>query len=160
VLTNILSNDFLHKEIRVKGGAYGFMGAFSTSGFQYFVSYMDPNLKETLDAYDKVPDYLRSFNASEREMEKYIIGEMSSLDYPISPERKGIASDEDYITGFTQEDKQQIRDEVLSTKVEDIRAFADMVEALMQKDHYAVFGNEQKIRENADLFDVITPVFK
>ncbi len=160
VLTNILSNDFLHKEIRVKGGAYGFMGAFSTSGFQYFVSYMDPNLKETLEAYDKVPDYLRSFNASERDMEKYIIGEMSSLDYPISPERKGIASDEDYITGFTQEDKQQIRDEVLSTKVEDIRAFADMVEALMQKDHYAVFGNEQKIRENADLFDVITPVFK
>ena len=160
VLTNILSNDFLHKEIRVKGGAYGFMGAFSTAGFQYFVSYMDPNLSETLDTYDKVPEYLRRFEASPREMEKYIIGEISSLDYPLSPERKGAVSDEDYLTGFTQDDKQQIRDEVLSTRVEDIRAFADMVEDLMQKNHYAVFGNEQKIKENEELFDLITPVFK
>ena len=159
VLTNILRNEFLHKEIRVKGGAYGVMTGFSTSGFQYFVSYMDPNLAETLEVYDRVADYLKSFEADKHEMEKFIIGEISSLDYPLNPERKGAVSDEDYITGFTQEDKQQIRTELLSTKVEDIRAFAPMIEELMSKNHYAVFGNDQKIQAAAELFDVITPVF-
>ncbi len=158
-LTNVLRNEFLHKEIRVKGGAYGVMTGFSTSGFQFFVSYMDPNLAETLEVYDRVADYLKTFEADKHELEKFIIGEISSLDYPLSPERKGAISDEDYITGFTQEDKQQIRTELLSTKVEDIRAFAPMIEDLMSKNHYAVFGNEQKIQAAAELFDVITPVF-
>lgn len=159
VLANILRNEFLHKEVRVKGGAYGCMSGFSPSGAQYFVSYMDPNLTETLDVFDRVPDYLRSFEADDREMAKFIIGDVSSLDYPHGPERKGASSTEDYLTGFTQEDKQQIRDEVLSTRVEDIRGFAEMIEALMSKNHYAVFGNEQKIMDNKDLFDQITHVF-
>ena len=159
VLTNVLRNEFLHREIRVKGGAYGVMTGFSTSGFQYFVSYMDPNLGETLEVYDRVADFLRGFEADKHELEKFIIGEISALDYPMSPERKGAVSDEDYITGFTQEDKQQIREELLSTKIEDIRAFAPMIEDLMSKNHYAVFGNEQKILASKELFDVITPLF-
>ena len=159
VLSNILRNEFLHKEIRVKGGAYGAMVGFSMAGHQYFASYMDPNLEESLDVYDKVADYLRGFEADEAEMHKFIIGEISSLDYPYSPERKGTQATEDFITGFGQADKQQIRDEVLATSVEDIRSFADMIEDLMGKNHYAVFGNEDKIRQNAGLFDTIIPVF-
>ena len=159
VLANILRNEFLHKEVRVKGGAYGCMSGFSPTGAQYFVSYMDPNLTETLDVFDRVPEYLNSFEADDHEMAKFIIGDISLLDYPHGPERKGASSTEDYLTGFTQEDKQQIRDEVSSTRVEDIRGFAEMIEALMSKNHYAVFGNEQKIMDNKDLFDQITHVF-
>ncbi|HRZ94205.1 MAG TPA: peptidase M16, partial [Candidatus Paceibacterota bacterium] len=102
---------------------------------------------------------IRGFDCSRREMEKYIIGEISSLDYPLTPERKAALANDDYITGFTQEDRQQIRDEVLATKVEDIRAFADLVEAIMTRNHYCVFGNEVKLREAEKLFDRLTPVF-
>jgi len=92
-------------------------------------------------------------------MEKYIIGDISSLDYPQTPENKGALADIDYITGFTQEDRQQIRDEVLSTRIEDICAYADMVEAIMTRNHYCVFGNEVKLKEAETLFDRLTPVF-
>ncbi|MDZ4182537.1 MAG: insulinase family protein, partial [Candidatus Cloacimonadaceae bacterium] len=160
VLNNILRNEYLYKQIRVNGGAYGAMSSFSQSGFQYFASYRDPNLRETLDVYDTVPEYLRGFECSQRDMDKYIIGEISSLDYPKTPEGIGAAADEDYITGFTHEDRQQLRDEVLSTRIEDIRAYADMIEAIMTKHHLCVFGNEAKIKEAAELFDVLTPVFK
>ncbi len=159
VLNNILSNEFLHREIREKGGAYGAWSAFSALGNMYFCSYRDPNLQETLETYNKVPQFIRGFDCSRREMEKYIIGEISSLDYPLTPERKAALANDDYITGFTQEDRQQIRDEVLATKVEDIRAFADLVEAIMTRNHYCVFGNEVKLREAEKLFDRLTPVF-
>ncbi len=160
VLKNVLSNDFLYQELRVKGGAYGAMCNFSLAGYQYFCSYRDPNLKETFATYDRVADYLRSFDCSRREMDKYIIGDVSNLDYPPTPEQIGATADDDYITGFTQADRQQIRDEVLSTTPADIRAYADMIEAIMTKNHICVFGNEQKVHEAADMFDKLTPVFQ
>lgn len=159
VLNNVLSNEFLYKELRVKGGAYGAMSNFSLAGYQYFCSYRDPNLRETLDVYDRVPEFMRSFDCSKRDMEKYIIGDVSSLDYPKTPESVGAQGDEDYITGFTQADRQQIRDEVLSTTVADIRSYADMIEAIMTKNHFCVFGNEDKVKEAAELFDQLTPVY-
>jgi Zn-dependent M16 (insulinase) family peptidase len=158
VLNSIISNNFLYQEIRVKGGAYGAVSNFTPSGYQFFASYSDPNLRESLDVFDSVPDFLRSFTCNKREMDKYIIGEISALDYPNTPEELGNKAALDYITGLEQEDRQQIRDEVLSTKIEDIRAYADMVEAIMSKDHYAVFGSESKVKEASDLFDTITPV--
>ena len=159
VLNNILSTEFLHREIREKGGAYGAWSNFSPYGSMYFCSYRDPNLQETLETYDKVPEFIRNFNCSRREMVKYIIGDISSQDYPLTPERKAAQANDDYITGFSHEDRQQIRDEVLSTKVEDIRAFADLVEATMACNHYCVFGNEAKLKEAEKLFDRLTPVF-
>jgi len=160
VLSNILSNEFLYKELRVKGGAYGGGAGFTLDGYQYFYSYRDPNLRESLEVYNRVPEFIRNFECSKREMDKYILGDISQLDYPKTPEAQGMQADLDYITGFTQEDRQQIRDEVLGTKLEDLRVYADMIQAIMDKNHYAVFGNEAKIKMEKDLFDVITPVFK
>jgi len=159
VLNNVLSNEILYKELRVKGGAYGAMSNFSLAGYQYFCSYRDPNLRETLETYDRVPEYLRTFDCSKRDMEKYSIGDISSLDYPKIPEAIGAQADDDYITGFTQADRQQIRDEVLSTTVADIRSYADMIEAIMNKNHYCVFGNDAKVKEAGELFNQLTPVF-
>ena len=144
----------------MKGGAYGHISNFTPGGYQFFVSYRDPNLRETLDVYDALPDYLRNFDCNKREMDKFIIGDVSALDYPDTPQEIGSKADEDYITGFTQEDRQQIRDEVLSTKIEDIRSYADMVETLMAENHYAVFGSESKVKEAADLFDAVIPALK
>lgn len=160
VLRNLLHNDFLYKEIRMKGGAYGFTCSFTTAGHQYFASYQDPNLVETLDVYDRVADYLRNYEGSEDEILRCIIGTIAALDHPLSPELKGNRSTEDYITGFSHADRQQIRTEILDTKPEDIRSFAPMIESLMEKNHFAVFGSEQKIADNKAIFDVITPVFK
>jgi len=159
VLKNILANEFLYREIREKGGAYGAFSNFSTAGNMYFCSYRDPNLKETLAVFDRVPRYLRDFSCDKREMEKYIIGAISILNQPKTPESQGAQGDEDYITGFSQADRQQIREEVLSTRQADINAYSDMVEAIMSKDHYCVLGNETRIKEARELFHRLTPVF-
>jgi len=160
VLNNILKNSYLYQELRVKGGAYGNMSDFTLGGYVFFVSYRDPNLRETLEIYNTIPEFLRNFECNKREFDKYIIGEVSSLDFPLTPEGIGDKADEDYITGFTFEDRQQIRDEVLSAKLDDIRNYSELVEAVMDKNHYAVFGSETKVKEAADLFDAITPALK
>ena len=86
ILKLIMSYEYLWINIRVKGGAYGCMSSFLRTGESYFVSYRDPNLGKTIDIYEHIPDYLRSFTADERDMTKYVIGTFGSLDTPMNPE--------------------------------------------------------------------------
>ena len=58
-------------------------------GNMAFVSYRDPNLTETLKAFNEAPDFIKSFDVSDREMTKYIIGTISNLDMPLTPASKG-----------------------------------------------------------------------
>lgn len=154
VLRSILGYEYLWNEVRVKGGAYGIMCEFSDIGAGYFVSYRDPKLAETNEVYRSVPDYLRNFEADERDMTKFIIGTISAVDTPLPPRAKGGRSMYAYITGITEEDVQRERDEILTAREEDIRDCAEMVEAILSEDRICVLGNEEKVKENQELFEV------
>lgn len=153
LLRIILSYDYLWINVRVKGGAYGCMNTFLRSGESYFVSYRDPNLSDTLDVYDRIPEYIKNFSPDERDMTKYIIGTFSALDTPMNPEAKGSRSLSAYLEGITYEQIQKERNEILNAQPEDIRRLADLVEAVLNKDSICVIGNENMIKEWAGLFE-------
>ncbi len=159
VLRTILSFDYLWLNVRVKGGAYGTSGAFTRTGDAYFASYRDPNLKETLDVYEKMVDYLEHFDASERDMTKYVIGTISSMDTPLYPKAKGRKSLMAYLAGLTEEMVKKERDEVIDVSVEDVRALAGPVKAALDQHFICVIGNEDKIKENQELFDITAQMF-
>lgn len=153
LLRIILSYDYLWINVRVKGGAYGCMNTFLRSGESNFVSYRDPNLSDTLDVYDRIPEYIKNFSPDERDMTKYIIGTFSALDTPMNPEAKGSRSLSAYLEGITYEQIQKERNEILNAQPEDIRRLADLVEAVLKKDSICVIGNENMIKESAGLFE-------
>lgn len=153
LLRIILSYDYLWINVRVKGGAYGCMNTFLRSGESYFVSYRDPNLSDTLDVYDRIPEYIKNFSPDERDMTKYIIGTFSALDTPMNPEAKGSRSLSAYLEGITYEQIQKERNEILNAQPEDIRRLADLVKAVLKKDSICVIGNENMIKESAGLFE-------
>lgn len=158
VLENILNSDYLWKELRVKGGAYGGSMSF-TKDEVLFYSYRDPNLKETLKTFEEAVKFLRNFKVSEKEMTNYIIGTIGSMDYLTGPYIKGVIGDNMYFTSITQADIQKLRDEVLSTTAEDIRNFADVLEVAIKQNFHCVVGSESKVNENKELFDrIIVPI--
>ena len=152
ILKMILGYDYMWLNIRVKGGAYGCMCSFLRTGESYFVSYRDPNLGKTNEVYEDIPNYLRNFQVDERDMTKYIIGTFGSLDTPLYPEAKGSRSMTAYLEDITLEDVQKERDEILNAQSEDIRALADLVEAVLQEGSFCVIGNENAIRKEEHLF--------
>ena len=160
VLKTICSLDYLWKRIRVSGGAYGAMAGFSRNGNTYFVSYRDPNLEETLQAYDELPDYLVNFNVGDREMTKYIIGTMSRMDAPLSPSMKGDKSDALYLTGITHEDEKRERAEIIHTTTETIAEYSEMIRLLMAENIYCVIGNESKLKQAENLFDRLLQIIR
>lgn len=159
VLQSIFSYDYLWLNVRVKGGAYGCMCAFSRSGNTYFTSYRDPNLMETYDVYKKAAEYVRNFSADDRDMTKYIIGAVSKLDAPLTPSAEGNFSYVAYLMGLTDEDLQSDRDEVLGADVEAIRALAPYVEAATENGIICAIGDEAKIEAAADNFGAVVSVF-
>ncbi|MGN0289859.1 MAG: insulinase family protein [Lachnospiraceae bacterium] len=152
VLKVIMGYDYLWNQIRVKGGAYGCMSGFSKNGDSYFVSYRDPNLEKTLQVYEGAVEYLKGFLGEERTMNQYIIGAVSELDIPLTPQAKGLRSLSAYMTNQSEEDFQRERDQLLSVDGEDIRSLADYVQALLDEDCICVVGTQNKIKENEPLF--------
>ena len=155
ILKLIMSYEYLWINIRVKGGAYGCMSSFLRTGESYFVSYRDPNLGKTIDIYEHIPDYLRSFTADERDMTKYVIGTFGSLDTPMNPEAKGSRSMSAYLQKLPFEQIQRERDEILHATPEDIRNLADLIAAVLEDDSLCVIGNENAIRAESGLFDSV-----
>ncbi|HOG19795.1 MAG TPA: hypothetical protein PKW37_05085, partial [Salinivirgaceae bacterium] len=49
-------------------------------------------------------------------------------------------------------ERQADRDAVLSTTAEDIRAFSKMVDDILKQNNICVYGGEEKIKANKDLF--------
>ncbi len=152
MLKVIMGYEYLWNQVRVKGGAYGCMCSFGRSGDSYFVSYRDPNLERTIEAYESACEYIRNFDADERTMTKFMIGAVSELDMPLTPSARGARSLTAYLTNTTYEETQKERDELLDARADDIRRLADYVEAFLSDDCLCVVGNEGKIREQSELF--------
>ena len=159
ILKVILVYEYLWQNVRVKGGAYGCMSNFSRLGEGYFMSYRDPNLEKTNVIYEEIPDYLRNFTVSERDMTKYIIGTISNIDQPMTPATKGDRSMNLYMNRVTAEMIREERNQILDAKEEDIRALADIVQAALKDNLLCVIGSEEKIEEQKSLFDEVKSLF-
>ena len=151
-LENIMDYGYLWENIRVKGGAYGCMSSYAYGGNVYFCSYRDPNLDKTNEVYNGIPEYLRNFNESDRDILKYIIGTISNLDRPRTARGKGEAALRFYLTNINMDMVQKERDEVLSLSNEKIHQVADMIEAVLAQNNICVVGNAGKIEECKSMF--------
>lgn len=156
VLKVMMGYEYLWSQVRVRGGAYGCMCSFGRTGDSYFVSYRDPNLEKTIEAYMGASEFVRTFEADERTMTKFIIGAVSETDMPLTPAAKGGRSLLAYLTHATLDDLQKERDEMLQATPQDIRKLADYLDAFLSFDCLCVVGNEEKIREQKALFGVLT----
>lgn len=146
VIRKYLSTTWLWDKIRVQGGAYGAFASFDwLSGVWNYTSYRDPNLLSTLDHYDGASRFLRGLNLTPDELTKAIIGAISDLDAYQLPDAKGYTAFVRYLTGITDENRQQTRDEVLATTQADFRAFADVLDALNPQGQVVVLGSAEAI---------------
>ena len=155
VLKNIIDLEYLWNVVRVQGGAYGCGCNFLKSGNMYMYSYRDPNLKRTLDVYDKSAEFISGFNADEKAMTNYIIGAINSLDRPLSREQKIKQAIVRHIAGITDGAVQKEREEVLSSTIEDMHGFAPLLASIKDSGYICVMGNGENINSSSELFEKI-----
>ena len=159
VINNYLGTTWLWEKVRVQGGAYGGFSLFDMhSGTYTFLSYRDPNLLGTIENYDKTVDFLAGLNLSPDELKKSIIGTIGNMDAYQLPDAKGWTSMSRYLTNYTDEERQRIRDEVLGTTVNDFKQFARVLAELNEAGKVVVLGSADAIekanQEKTDFLEV------
>jgi hypothetical protein len=129
VINNYLGTTYLWEKIRVQGGAYGGFSTFDpNTGFWAYLSYRDPNLLETLKNYDATSRFLQELELPEEERVRAIIGTIGDMDAYLLPDAKGWTALVRYLSGITDEERQRVRDEILSTTQAHFRQFAEVLE--------------------------------
>lgn len=151
VITRYLSTTWLWDRVRVQGGAYGASCSFNRlSGGLTFLSYRDPNIIETLKNFDEAAMFLKKTDLTESELTRGIIGAIGDIDTYMLPDAKGYASMIRNLIGVTEEDLQKIRDEILSTTVNDFRMFAEVLAAVSKNGIVKVLGSENAVKGAAE----------
>ena len=152
VLRGLMADEYLWNQIRVRGGAYGCMCHFSRTGDAGFVSYRDPHLKRTLEVYEQAADYLEHLELDEQALTGLIISTIGSVDHPRGAYDEGRMAFSALMTGVTDEMRQKSREEIIDCTVEDLRALAAHVRAVVDSHAICVVGNAGKIEESRDVF--------
>lgn len=157
VLKTYLSRDYLWNTVRQMGGAYGcFIQFGQLSGNLAFVSYRDPQVKKTYDAYNEVPQIVAKLDLHEKVMQQLITGTYGTFDPLLSTAAKGATARNEYLNGITPQFKQQRLEEIIATKPEDLRTFADSFAAMTENSYRSIIGNRKKIEHDSELFESFT----
>ncbi len=151
VVLRHLRTGYLWQKVRVQGGAYGaFCSLDRMSGVLSFVSYRDPHLASTLKAFDEAADYLRTTDFGADELSKNIIGTIGEIDDYLLPDAKGYASLARRLSGDTEEERQVMREQVLSCGLKEFRDFVDPLCAVAEQGLVKVVASPEAV-EKANL---------
>ncbi len=141
VIFRYLRMGYLWDRVRVQGGAYGVACLFGrVSGNLSYVSFRDPSVSSTLNAYTAVPDFLRNFRPDQQELTRAIVGAVGDLDTHLLPDAKGAHALTHHLTGDTEEQRQQLRDEMRATTARHFHDFADILEEARSRSVIAALG--------------------
>jgi hypothetical protein len=140
---------WLWDRIRVQGGAYGAFCAFDRfSGVLGLVSYRDPNIRSTLEAYDRCGERLRELTDQEA-LESAVVGAVGDIDAHMLPDAKGFASMARWLTGDTEERRQAMREQVLATTTDDLEGFARALDRAAQEGKITILGGRSGMEKAA-----------
>ena len=117
VLAKLITNIYLHSEIREKGGAYGGGAKLSSDGIFTFYSYRDPKSTKTFDIYDKAYEFLKNHPIPESDLVEAKLAVFQGIDSPVPPGQRGLIK---FLYGITDDDMQKRRERVKAVTKEQI----------------------------------------
>ena len=125
VLSKLLRANFLHREIREKGGAYGGLASYNAEGGIFsLLSYRDPHLARTLKIYDDAVQWAIAGTFDQEHIKEAILSIFSDLDRPLSPGSRGSQEFANICQGLTLEMRNALRRRVLAMDRETLMTVA------------------------------------
>lgn len=157
VLDKIADSSVMYQEFRVKRSAYG---AYSeTSRLAAVIdTYRDPNLRESYEVFEKVPQLIKKIHLSEEELDDYKLSAYSRFAYPLTKiQAASIAVDEVLTRTDDTRPNRFVRymKEIKDMKLEDINELATIYDKIVKEGVRVTVGGREEIEMNADLFDDI-----
>lgn len=158
VFNTMLKYEYLWTIIREKGGAYGSMNFIDQSGEIHICSYRDPRLSETYKDYEKILKSLSEAKPTQKNIDKYIVKTISNLDMPKTYYQKTNSVTCDYIKGYTVNDIQKVRTQILNTKPNDYKKFLEIIDMFIKRHSISTIGSSKMLKKDKDKFDKLNNI--
>ena len=139
--SNIISLSYLWSQVRVQGGAYGTGLQIDRNGNVFTYSYRDPTPARTLTVDEGLAAFLREFAAGAEGLDKFIISALNDVNPLLSPRDKGTLADMRWLNGYTREDAEKLRLEILHTKMDDVLACAEWLDRFAKEGSVCVVAH-------------------
>lgn len=157
VLDNVINDKILYPEFRVKRGAYGSY-ILSTIKYIELYTYRDPNLKETYDVYNSIPNMLKNIKLTNDELEDYKLSAYASFSYPLTKLGASTIAINEAFENWTEKRPERFikyMQDIKNTNMEDVEELKKNITTLIEKGTVLTFGGADAIEKNIDLFDEI-----
>jgi Zn-dependent M16 (insulinase) family peptidase len=162
VLANYVRDNFLHRELREKGGAYGgYAQAGVANGTFYLGSYRDPNIVRTYSVFDEAVRWLLEHDVDPEQLKEAILGACGDVDPLESPDIKGRREATNRATGFTRDLRERFKKRLLEVTADDLKRVTRTYFVDTPKAQTTVAGAELievARKEKPDLFQLVAPV--
>ena len=153
LLSNQLSLGYLWEQIRVKHGAYGARAAYNPSMATFILSsYRDPKIKETLECYISLYDFIKKdLDLSHKTLDQAIIGTFKALDRPIRPSQAVSLALNRYMNSEDQAFRKLFRTRLLNITNDEVISAADHVLGKgVEKGGIAIISSKDQIASVTD----------
>lgn len=155
VLSKLASGQFLYGQIREQGGAYGGGLGINALGELSFYSYRDPRFEETLDVFQATSKFLTEMN-DESKVESAILGSISDLDMPMTPDSLASQAVAWYFQGITFDLIQTYRDQIFAMNKGTLQAKAGELKKMLEKAELSVVGSEKVLKNSKKVKTLVT----
>ena len=160
-LAALLESKFVHREVRETGGAYGGNVSYdSEEGMFTFLSYRDPNLRQTWDVYERAVQWAVEGRFNAEDVEEALLKVFSRLDKPLSPAGRASQDLSRRLKGVTPEMLNAYRRKLLAVRKDDL---VEIAKKRLQGEHSDVAVTSPEILakdkdrlENYETFDVFS----
>ncbi len=147
IIARFLATGYLYQKIRVQGGAYGAMAVYEPlNGVFALMSYRDPHIGETLEAYRQAGQYLSNNLMTRQELDQAIIGTIAGLDRPSDPAGRGYTALIRHFSDLDDHERDKFRRQILAADAAYIRQAADswLAEAIAGA-NTGIYGNHDDL---------------
>lgn len=149
--SNIISLSYLWSQVRVQGGAYGTGLQIDRNGNVFTYSYRDPTPARTLNVDAGFSAFLKEFAAGAEGLDKFIISALNDVNPLLSPRDKGHLADMRWLNGYTREDAEKLRLEILHTTMDDVLSCGEWLDRFAKEGSVCVVAHTAALEACTDL---------
>ena len=142
--------------LRFRNGAYSAGSNFSNpKNICYVYTYSDPNIGSTLDAFGSMAEYLETVAISQEELNGYILNAYAAASAPLGVFDRQILAMTNDVNGLDMRAVAERMNQIKAVTLDDQPAAAKALGLVFGEGAAATVGNQRKIEEAKDSFDVI-----
>ena len=158
-VASLVTDLYLFPQLREQYGVYTPMHGYLSDTGAYFVSYRDPNVRETFEVYEALPEFLAGQTPDQETLDGYILSTYSVYAMPEGELTGALSAISSALSGEPADLKLQYMRELKALTPEKLTDYAAAYEALMAGGIRSTAGGAAAINANADLYDLILNPF-